>query len=238
MVYQEKFYIGFSDVSPNMGALNSTILKLFENVCCLQGESVGDGFSDTPGRWFLTAYRVKIFDRPKYGDYVVTRTWSRGMKGVAASREFEILRDGKLAAAALSNWARLNSETGRLERMSDEAFARYESEPERTNFGEMWLPKLKAHPEEISCREFTVTRNLTDPNRHMNNVRYLDLASEVLPDSAFGDGEPDEFDITYRKAFALGESGIISYEHDESTETAAFLSADRSETKAIVKFWR
>ncbi len=237
MVYQEKFYIGFSDVSPDMGALNSTILKLFENVCCMQGEAVGDGFDDTPGRWFLTAYKVKIFDRPRYGDVVTARTWSRGMKGVAASREFEILKDGKLAAAALSNWARLNSETGKLERMSEEAFLRYESEPDRTNFGEMWLSKLRAAPQGGTETAFTVTRNLIDPNRHMNNVRYLDLAAEALPESAQG-AEPDSFEIAYRKAFAYGEKGILSWSEDDSAHTVAFLSEDKSEIKAVIRFYK
>lgn len=232
MVYSDSFYIGFSDVSPNMGALNSNILKLFENVCCMQGEAVGDGFKDTPGRWFLTAYHVKIFKRPEYGDRVQVRTWSRGMKGVSASREFEILLNGEKMAVALSNWARLNSETGKLERMSDESFERYESEPDRTNFGEMWLPKLKAIPKSLMERKFTVGRNLTDPNRHMNNVRYLDLAAEMLPI----DCEPNEFEITYRKAFALGEKGILQYGEDESSYTVAFLSENQNETKAIVRF--
>ena len=234
MVYKEKFYIGFSDVSPDMAALNSTVLKLFENVCCMQGEVVGDGFKDTPGRWFLTAYHVRILKRPEYGDRVEVGTWSRGMKGVAASREFEMTLNGEKAAVALSNWARLNSDTGKLERMSDEAFAKYESEPDRTNFGELWLPKLRTASDGLFEREFTVGRNLADPNRHMNNVRYLDLAAEILPDES----EPDEFEITYRKAFALGEKGVLSYGEDDTTRTVAFLSEDKTETKAIVRFYK
>lgn len=234
MVYSEKFFIGFSDVSPDMGVLNSSILKLFENACCLQGEAVGDGFNDTPGRWFLTAYHVIVTERPKYGDWVEVRTWSRGMKGVSASREFEIVKDDKIVVKALSNWARLNSVTGKLERMSDEAFSRYESEPERHNFDSLWLPKLRELPDEVCECSYRVGRNLIDPNRHMNNVCYLDLAVQTLPDEIYADGEPDEFMITYRKAVGYGENIVCVYGEDEKSRTVAFLSEDRSETKAIV----
>ena len=68
----------------------------------------------------------------------------------------------------------------------------------------------------------------------MNNVRYLDLAAEMLPDES----EPDEFEITYRKAFALGEKGVLSYGEDDKTRTVAFLSEDKTETKSIVKFYK
>ena len=235
MVYSAKFYIGFSDVNPDLGISNSSILRLFENACCMQGEAVGDGFKDTPGRWFVTAYRVAVSDRPKYNDTVTVSTWSREARGVSASREFEMRDgDGRLLVKALSNWARMNTETGRLERMSPEAFERYESEPERTNFGELWLPKLRSASEGISEQAFTVGKNLADPNRHMNNVRYLDLAAEMLP----GENEPNEFEITYRKAYALGESGILSCGEDAESRTVAFLSEDRSETHAIAKFYK
>ncbi len=237
MVYREKFYVGFSDVSSDMGILNSAILKLFENACCLQGESVGDGFYDSPGRWFLTAYKVNVIKRPVYGRHVEVGTWSRGMKGVAASREFEITLDGETLVTALSNWARFNVSTGKLERMDEALFERYESEPERTNFGEMWLTKLKNAPEGGFKMPFMVGRNLIDANMHMNNVRYLDLAAEAVYESGISGSpaEPDSFEITYRKAFGLGEKGVISVARDGEAVTAAFLSEDEGEVRAVVR---
>ena len=53
-----------------------------------------------------------------------------------------------------------------------------------------------------------------------------------------GESEPNEFEITYRKAYALGESGILSYGEDAESRTVAFLSEDRSETHAIAKFYK
>lgn len=245
MVYSEKFYIGFSDVGADLGVLNSSILRIFEDVCCLQGEAVGDGFRDTTGRWFVTAYYVKVLKRPQYGEWVTARTWSREMKGVSASREFELLSaDGEPMVIALSNWARFNSAVGKLERMSDEAFAKYESEPERHNFDDPWIKKL--HTAEIEraarlrcepefSREYFVDRNLIDPNRHMNNVRYLDIASLVLPEEVYQLGEANEFEITYRKAIAYGETVACQYSEDDTARYISMSVGDPKDVRAIIK---
>lgn len=237
MVYSEKFYIGFSDVGPDLGITNSGILKLFENVCCLQGEAVGDGIGDSDGRWFLTAYHVKIAERPKYPRRVNVSTWSRGMKGFSAAREFEIRDEsGRLLVSALSNWARINSKTGRLERMPEEDFRRYESEPERANFPEMWLQKLHGAPGAASSREFFVDRNMIDSNRHLNNVHYLDLAVLALPEEVYLEGEASEFEITYRKATAYGETVICEYFEDGAGRFVAVKSKQDGDIRAVIKF--
>lgn len=239
MVYSQKFYIGFSDVGTDLGVLNSSILRLFEDVCCLQGESVGDGFRDTTGRWFVTAYYVKVLKRPQYGEWVTARTWSRGMKGVSASREFELIgSDGELMVIALSNWARFNTAIGRLERMSDEAFAKYDSEPERHNFDELWIQKLRTAGEPEFSQEYFVGRNLIDANRHMNNVRYLDLAALTLPEEVYALGEADEFEITYRKAIAYGETVSCQYSEDESARYIVMTVEDDKDVRAIVKLYK
>ena len=239
MVYSERFYIGFSDVNPDLGVTNTAILKLFENSCCLHGETVGDGIHASDGRWFLTAYHVRVLKRPKYGDWVTVNTWSRGMKGFSASREFEIYgEDGEPAVIALSSWARLNISTGKLERMAPEAFARYESEPERHNFDELWISKLHDIAEYSHEREFFIDRNLIDPNRHMNNVYYLDLAMRTLPEEVYLRGEADEFEITYRKAIAYAETVKCFFSEDEKSCTVAMKTADSSDARAIVKMYK
>ena len=239
MVYTDKFYVGFSDVGSDLKMTNAAILRVFEDVCCMQGEAVGDGLSDSDGRWFLTAYDVRVFSRPRYNDRITAGTWSRCMKGVAASREFEIRdNEGKLCVAALSNWARMNIKTGRLERMDPESFAKYESEPDRHNFDDPWIQKLHDAGEHVSEREFYVDRNLIDPNMHMNNICYLELATRTLPEEVYLLGEADRFEITYRKATAYGETVACLYGSDGASYCVAVTSQDRADTRAIVKLYK
>ena len=239
MVYSEKFYIGFSDVGSDLGITNTAILRLFENDCCLQGEAVGDGIEDSPGRWFLTAYHVKVFKRPRYNDWVTVNTWSREMKGVSAAREFELRSaGGELLAAALSNWARLNISTGKLERMPLEDFAKYESEPERHNFDEAWIQKLHDRTDYSLSQEVRIGRNLIDPNGHINNVYYLDLAVNALPEEVYRLGEANEFEITYRKAVAYGETVLCLYGEDADSHTVAIRSKESADARALIKLYK
>ena len=239
MVYSEKFYVGFSDVGPDLKITNAAMLRLFEDDCCLQGEAVGDGFRDSFGRWFLTAYSVKVLKRPEYNDFVTVNTWSRELKGVSASREFELRSaDGSLLAIALSNWARMNTALGKLERMTPEAFAKYESEPERHNFDEAWLTKLRDIGEYSIEREITAGRMLVDPNGHVNNVKYLDIAAEILPDEAYAKGEADRFEITYRKAIPRGETVKCLYGETDDSYNIAIKSRDLGETMALIKLYK
>lgn len=239
MVFSDKFYIGFSDVGPELKLTNASMLRLFENVCCMQGEAVGDGFYDSDGRWFLTAYHVKVSERPVYNDRVTVSTWSRCMKGVAAAREFEIRSiDGKLLVCALSNWARMNIKTGKLERMTPEAFAKYESEPERFNFEEPWVAKLHGGADSEDVREFWVDRNMIDANRHMNNVFYMELASLVLPDEVYDRGEANEFEITYRKAAAYKDTVLCSLAEDESSRTVTVRQKSTKDVNALIKLYK
>lgn len=239
MVYSEKFFVGFSDVSPELTISNTAILRLFENACCLHGSSVGDGIEHSDGRWFLTAYHVKVLKRPRYEDWVTVKTWSREMKGVSASREFAIYSpDGELCVTALSNWVRMNIRTGRLERMSPEDFARYESEPERHNFDGAWIAKAHDIAESSFEREFYIDRNLIDPNRHMNNVYYLDLALRTIPEEVYLKGDADEFVITYRKAIAYAETVVCLYSEGDRSYTVAVKSQDKSDTRAIIELYK
>ncbi len=239
MVYSQKFYVGFSDVGPDLKITNASILRLFENVCCLQGEAVGDGYRDSYGRWFLTAYRVKVIKRPEYNDFVTACTWSRELKGITASREFELRGgDGSLLAAAISNWARMNVKLGKLERMAPEVFAKYESEPQHRNFEDAWLPKLRDCSEYSFEREIKAGRLLVDPNGHVNNVKYLDIAAEILPEEVYRSGEADMFDITYRKAIPYGETVNCLYCDAPDSYTVAVKSRDMKDTMALIRMYK
>ena len=185
MVVKESFYVGYSDINKEMALSNASILKIFENMACIHGALCGESIKTCPIRWFLTGYEVNVIRRPEIEERVLVHTWSREMRGVSACREFEIYgEDGTLCVTGISNWARTNAVTQRLERATPDIAAKYESEPNRTNFEKTWLEKLSEPSEYTSSRKFTVERNHIDVNDHMNNVFYLDAAKLALPSSA------------------------------------------------------
>lgn len=239
MVFKENFYVGYSDINKDFRLSNTAILKFFENSACMHSTYAGDGMKTSASRWFLKSYHVKIHNRPEHEEKVTACTWSRGTKGVSASREFEIYDEkGNLSITGISNWVRVNAETLKPERVDMELFSAYESEPERTNFDYLWIEKLKEPEEYISEKEFYIDRNFIDANNHVNNVFYLDLAILALPEEIYEKGEADEFEIMYRKAIKYGERIKCLFSETESAYFVTIKSADLSEVHAEVMLYK
>lgn len=236
MVYSGNFYIGYSDINKDYKMSNTAILKLFENVASMHSRVAHDDLNESDGRWFLTGYHVKISKRPIYGETVKINTWSRDMKGVQASREFEVYNEqGELCLTGISNWIRINSKTLRLERISPELYESYGSEPERTNFNYSWIEKLKESETSDFEKEFHIERNFIDANNHMNNVYYLDLVTNILPEDVYQKGDASEFIIMYKSAIKYDETVNCGFASEADGYRVTIKSQDKSEIKAVIK---
>ena len=236
MVFKAKFYIGYSDISKDSTLTNTSILKLFENVASMHSRVANDDINQSEGRWFLTGYHVKITKRPVYGETVKINTWSRDMKGVQASREFEVYNEkGELCLTGLSNWIRINAKTLRLERITPELYEAYGSEPDHTNFNYSWIEKLKESETPDFDKEFHIERNFIDANNHMNNVYYLDLVTNILPEEVYQAGELNEFLIMYKSAIKYDETVNCSFAAEDDGYRITIKSQDKSDLKAVIK---
>lgn len=232
MVYSEQFYVGYSDVNTQLRLSNSALLRYFEDIASMHGTSVGDGPLDSPYRWILLVYHVCVHSRPIYGERVTVKSWNRAVKGVTSCREFELYDEkGDLAVTAISNWVRVDSETGKLQRLGEAIGEQYGSEA-RGNFDSAWIPKAKEPAAYEYEKQYFIDRNFIDANHHMNNVYYLDLADCVLPQAAYDRG-CDTFSIYYRKAVLYGETVTCCYAADESGDTVAVKGAE-GDVRAII----
>jgi len=236
MVVKENFYVGYSDINKEMQLSNASILKIFENMACIHGALCGESIKTSSIRWFLTAYEVKVLRRPEIEERICVHTWSREMRGASACREFAIYgEDGGLCVTGITNWARMNAQTQRLERATPDIAAKYESEPERTSFGKAWLEKLCEPAEYTHSRKFTVERNYIDVNDHMNNVFYLDAAELVLPENVYAEEESKSFKIMYRQAIKYGETVDCLY-GETDTSRSVVLKDEKGAVRAIIEF--
>lgn len=235
MVYTEQFYVGYSDCGADMTLSNTALLRYFENIASMHGAAVGDSPLEVPYRWVLLSYHVCVKHRPKFSSRVTLKSWNRAVKGVTSCREFELYDEtGDLLCTAISNWVRVDAETGKLQRLGEAVAQQYGSE-ERGNFPSPWIPKLKEAEAYDFEKHYTVERNFIDANRHMNNVCYLDLANCVLPQEVWDKGEADTFSIHYRKASYYGEELVCGYAADETGTTVA-VKGDDGEVRALIRF--
>ncbi len=235
MVVKEIFYVGYSDVTSDLKLSDAAILKLFENMACMHGTRAGESIKTSPARWFLTAYDVNVLKRPEYEDTVTVHTWSRDMRGVSACREFEIYDStGEKCVVGISNWARVNAATQKVERATPDVAAAYQSEKERTNFGALWLPKLEEPAEYTAAQDFKVTRNFIDANHHMNNVYYLEVAKLMLPEDVYNTRDFSGFKIMHRRAIKYGETVRCLYGETESAYVVT-VKGEEDDVRSIIE---
>ncbi len=234
----EKFYVGYSEINRNFQLSNVGLLNYFQDIATIHGTQADDSLKTHDSCWFLTSYKVKIFKRPEYETFFKLSTWSKGIKGFTASREFEIKDDdGNLMVSAISNWIRVNKHTQKVERITPELIEAYKVE-DYSNFDFEWIPKI-AECEKVDFEKTIVAdRNYIDIHNHVNNVSYLKIANLFLPEDVYNSNEPLEFEIMYRNAIKYGETFKCIYTETEDYYNITMKNEDKTELFAIVRLYK
>ena len=238
MFVEQKYKIVMSDLNPKMQISNTAILGYLESVGNLHSELAGFGMSDinrTRLTWVILTWKVKVLRRPKINDEITVRTWSTSLDRYFAYRDFEI-RDqyGDLVCRATSVWSMINSDTGKLFKMSDGMNDRYTKEDKHVFEGDNKRIKISVPKNFLSSGEFKITRNLIDMNKHLHNIYYYDIAKEAIPEENALNNEFDEFEIHYKKEVKLGE--IVNYNYAvEDGYNYVVINNSSGELSSIIK---
>ncbi len=234
MEYQcaKKFYVGYSDVDSNDKCRLSKILDYLQNVATIHSESLGYGtkaMMDLKQAWLVTSMKVRIFKYPVADKEIECRTWSRGLKGVTAKRDYEVFsEDGEKLFIGSSNWALFDLENQKLMRVPEEMQNAYSKLDKEVFEGEE-TGKAKDNDVIETEKVFEIGKRDIDTNHHLNNARYFDLISEVLPDDLKVKG----FECFYKKQIMYKEIVYISY-----GEGCARIKNEAGETCFYVVFER
>ena len=237
MVVTQRFYIGFNMIDENFNIKNSALLNFFVDVAGIHSSRCGENFETSPTRWLLLGYKLQIFKRPKYGEFIDVSTWSSEIRGITALREFEVRNEkGELLVAALSNWVSINITSRRMERLTEERMAPYKSEPQRTNFENKTFEKI-LQPETLDGKvSFVVDWKLIDLNNHLNNANYLEVVQNILPRDLCENLHKYNFEVVYKKEIPLGEEVDCFYKNNEQTFEVVFKNKNTQELHAAIKF--
>lgn len=232
MEYQcsRKFYVGYSDVDSQNKCRLSRILDLCQNVATIHSDGLGygtKGMMDRDLAWLVTSMKVRILKYPIADREVECRTWSRGLKGVLAQRDYEILdADGNALVLADSQWALFDLKEQKLTRVTQEMQDAYDI-LERNVFEGEERNHLRDNDIIEIEKEFEIGKRDIDTNHHLNNARYFDYIIEVLPE----DYEVHEFECAYKKQIKYKEKVNVSY-----GDNYARIKNEEGETCFVVKF--
>lgn len=238
MIYTEKFKIPLKDIGKDNKIKNRAVLEILENIACYHSDLVGYGVNnikETKVTWILLDWKLKVINRPTYGQVLTVNTWGKGMNKFFTYRDYEIYdNNNNLCAIATSKWALIDTEKGKMSRLTENIINAYKPE-KKTVFEENSLDKVKIPEEFSNTIKYEVIRKDIDINKHMHNLYYLDLAYEALPDEIYTKRPFDYVRITYKKEIKLGEKVNCKYVEQDGKYVIVIKSEDETVIHAIVE---
>lgn len=240
MKYEYRVRIGLKDIGIEGLCKNKSILSYLEDAAGFHSDFVGCGIpklNEENITWVILDWKLKIISRPKYGEEIVIQTWSKKPKKYYAYRDFKVIdKEGKILAIATSKWVLIDFISGGLKTISSEMMDKYE--PEEDNVFVDLEPEKTKEPDGYEySKEFSVSRNYIDVNRHMNNIHFLDFVYDTLPDDEFEKSEFKNVRITYKNEIKYG-SKVKSF-YKKKDEKCIVVLKDDLENKiyAIVELY-
>jgi len=130
--------------------------------------------------WILNKMDMKIYRYPGYKERLDIFTWSRGLKGVKAKREFEMFSGDEKLLAASSIWVYVDSKQMKIKRIPDGMSDTYTVE-DYVALNEK-LDHWKAKTDFLSDFEICISTRLSDydPMEHINNTIYIEFLETAV----------------------------------------------------------
>ena len=153
---------------------------------------------------------------------ITIATWPYDFKGIYGLRNFAILdKEGNYLVKADSCWFLTDITTGRPVRLTAEETDLYPVVEPRIDMED--LPRKITLPKEMTVfGSVPVMKQHLDTNRHVNNVQYVAIASEVLPEGTEICGIRAE----YRKAAVLGDILVLKVAAEDSQYVVSLCAED------------
>lgn len=132
--------------------------------------------------WVLSRIYAEMDYMPEWDSEVVITTWPRGIDGIFALRDYEISdANGVRIGGASSAWIMLDSNT-RRPRRPDELLALIGTDmPDIISVGRNPQKVPPIVSEEYRSQPFQVKYSDLDVNMHVNNVKYIQWATDAYP---------------------------------------------------------
>lgn len=241
MIYEETFKIGIKDIGKENKITNKAILKFLENIASYHSDSVGYGINEsdtTHITWLLLDWKLKVINRPNYGQILTIRTWSRYTNKCYSYRDFEVLDENdELCAFATSKWVLIDTQKGRISKVQDEMIEKYKPEAGRSVFNIIELEKVNVPENYESSITYQAKRRDMDVIGHMHNLYYLDLAYEALPNEVYENLQFNNIRISYKKEIKLDDIVKCNYVYEDNKHVVVIKNEDESVVHATVEMY-
>jgi medium-chain acyl-[acyl-carrier-protein] hydrolase len=206
-IWSDTYTVNWYEADITNKASLVTLCNFLQESAWRHANHLGFGYrtaSDIKQIWVLVRLLVKMDSYPGWGETITVRTWPRGVDGMLALRDFEVLAsDGSRMGGASSQWLILDVES----RKPQPAFIVNAALPLATD-----EPALDEFPEKIVIPgplpfQSSVKARFTDIDmyQHVNNARYISWVLDMLPEEWHKKNGISSFLIEFINETRLGD---------------------------------
>ncbi len=231
-MYQWESRVRFSETGEDGRMTMVALMNIFQDTTDLHSEAIGVDTEDLAARnraWLINSWQVFVKRRPGEGEYYTAETRAWKFDRFYGHRNFALYdRAGERLAVANSLWFFVDTKRMRPVRPTQEDIEPYGLDP---RLGMDYAASRKIPlPEQMREEEtFRVGRDSLDRNHHVNNVAYIRMASDYLPE------EYAELRVEYSLAAKLGDRIVLRVGEKPDGWTAVALDREDGKNFAIVE---
>lgn len=201
-----------ADASRRLGVAG--LFRLFQDAAIEDSKLIGYGVDKMMSKgllWVFSRVHVHIKKMPEYLSNATFVTYPIGKKAFLFPRYAKVLSEqGETLGEISSVWALINEETRRVEMHPDL------DDANQAQGDEMPLPgKVVARPVKYAFSKRVSFSDL-DINRHLNNVKYIEMILDINEPSFYKDHRISDLLIQYESEIRAGESVDIMVDENHT----------------------
>jgi len=238
-IWEEKHIVDWDQTTVNgqisLGALNLYLIGAAIN----HAEHLGFGYNTISKEgisWVLFRINIDIKRLPSKGEAVVVTTWPRSIRGISASRDFEmhLEESGELLCAVTSDWLIIDLKTRKPQRLD-----RFNSEncicPDKKAVS-LKVPKVNFKSEFADLYKIKTYYSDIDMNGHVIAHKYFSWLEDAI-NKIHGEKELSFIQMNYFNECDKDEDIQIKYSKEDDTNIMGVkLNNDKPAFSAKVVF--
>ncbi|VYT82481.1 acyl-[acyl-carrier-protein] thioesterase [Clostridium tertium] len=198
--FSKKYNINIYDVDSNYKCKYSSLMNYLWDVVVSQSDSLGETDNGLVNNciWVLLKYDLNIIEYPKFRDTITVETDIVGIKRLYGYRSFTIKDSNEnILISGLSTAILIDFEKRKPVKISSEQCKVYGIEKElEENFP---LDDFLNISTAKYSKNYSVRYSDIDSNKHVNNVKYMDIAIDTLPREIINNYEISNIKVLFKK---------------------------------------
>lgn len=206
--YEKQYEINYYDVDFKFRCKVTSMMNFFGDIGTRQSEELGVGLDflkEINATWVFYKYDINVIKYPKYGNKIKIITEITGFKKFYAYRDYLILdENGQILVKATALFFLIDIDKRRPVRIPKDQYNIYGIEDDLQTSIEM--ENIDKLTEIHNSSEFRVRYSDIDTNRHVNNVKYLEWAIEMVPLEVVKNYKLSRVKITFERELTYANS--------------------------------